>query len=226
MGNESLKAIIFDFDGVICESVEVKTIAFRRLFEDHPKHLDQIIEYHKINGGLSRYEKFKVIYRDFLKKSLSEQESQKLGEKFTQYSLEAVLACEYVAGAVEFLKKYHKKLKLFIVSGTPEDEMRMIVKKRGLTKYFQAVYGSPRKKDELIKHILKESKLKPNNVIFVGDSINDYEGAVKAGVEFIGRVHSHEPNPFSGLKDLLSLIQDVTQLERLLEGSESILKHK
>ena len=38
--------IIFDFDGVILESVHVKAHAFSRLFEHHPDHVEAIVELH------------------------------------------------------------------------------------------------------------------------------------------------------------------------------------
>src|SRR3989338_7182699 len=121
-----LKAIIFDFDGVIAESVEVKIDAFRRIFEDYPQHLDQILAYHTANGGISRYVKFDYIYKEILNKPLNQDQSRQLGDRFTQYALEEVVRAPLVAGAKEFLEKYHQTIKLFIVSGTPQDEMLLI----------------------------------------------------------------------------------------------------
>ena len=146
----NLKAIIFDFDGVICESVEAKTEAFRRLFENYPEHLESILQFHIQNGGMSRYEKFKIIYRDFLKLELTEEKSKELGRKFSEYSYQPVLNSEFVKGAYEFLNKYYKELFLFVASGTPQEEMISIVQERNLTRFFRKVYGSPRGKFELI----------------------------------------------------------------------------
>ncbi len=213
-----LKAIIFDFDGVICESVDIKIQAFRKLFEIYPEHVDKILEYHVRNGGLSRYKKFQYIYRRFFKKKISPGESLQLGQKFSEYSLAAVIQSAYVPGAYEFLKQYYKKFLFFIVSGTPEEEMRFIVNKRGLAKYFQGVYGSPIPKSRLIKKILKENRLRKSDVVFVGDSINDYKGAARAGVKFIGRVRQGEKNPFKGLKDILKVISDFYPLEGLVKA--------
>src|SRR5690606_22889470 len=42
-------AVIFDFDGVILESVKVKTDAFKELFSDYPEHLEAIVAYHENN---------------------------------------------------------------------------------------------------------------------------------------------------------------------------------
>jgi phosphoglycolate phosphatase-like HAD superfamily hydrolase len=211
-----LKAIIFDFDGVIAESVAVKVEAFRRMFEAKcPEHLEQILAYHKINGGISRYVKFQYIYDQFLKEPLSEAESQRLGGLFSQYVLEGVIAAPFVAGAKEFLFKYSERFSMFIVSGTPEDEMRLISAQRGLDRYFKGVYGSPRTKAELIRMILDEHKLEKEKVLFVGDSVNDYDGAKEAGIRFIGRVGRGEQNPFVHF-NVQTIIRNLEQLETVL----------
>lgn len=209
-----LKAIIFDFDGVICESVEAKTEAFRRLFADYPQHLERIIEYHMVNGGISRFEKFKTIYRDFLKKELSPEESKRLGEKFTEYSLDVVLKCPFVDGAYDFLQKYHKKVLLFVASGTPQEEIDCVVQGRGLEEFFTGVFGSPAKKHQILTNILREHSLKQEEAVFVGDSINDYDGAREVGVGFIGRLHDKYEDPFAGLavKDTIKNLKDLEVL--------------
>ncbi len=193
-----LKAIIFDFDGVICESVDAKVEAFRRLFESYPQHLPRIMEYHIRNGGISRYEKFKVIYRDFFKKELSEAESKRLGKQFADYCYQMVIDAPLVKGAQKFLDEHHKKLYFFIASGTPHEEMVSIIKAKKLEKYFKTVYGSPTSKHDIVRKILAENRLLPADVIFLGDSINDYEGAKLAGIKFLGRVRKGDRDPFKG----------------------------
>lgn len=207
-----LDAIIFDFDGVICESVEAKTEAFRKLFLDQPEHLEKILQFHIVNGGLSRYKKFKVIYQDFLKRELTEKESVQLGQRFTEYCYDSVVKSLYVKGAYEFLKRYHKQFRLYVASGTPQDEIQSIIKERKLDQFFVAVYGSPRTKADLLRAILAQGRLKTDQVIFVGDSINDYAGAKATGIRFIGRVHPNYPNPFNGIC-LEAQIADLTELD-------------
>ena len=61
--NMNLKAIFFDFDGVLVESVDIKTRAFSKLFEREGEDVvKKVIDYHIDNGGVSRYEKFRYIY--------------------------------------------------------------------------------------------------------------------------------------------------------------------
>ena len=59
-----IKAIIFDFDGVLVESAEIKTEAFRQLFSSFPDKVHEIVEYHKRNMGISRYVKFRYFYEN------------------------------------------------------------------------------------------------------------------------------------------------------------------
>ena len=216
-----LKAIIFDFDGVLCESLEIKKEAFRRLFLDYPQSLDRIVDFHMSNGGMSRFEKFQIIYRDILKAKLTPHQSKVLDRQFTEFSHQYVVRAPLVVGAGEFLKEYFRKLLFFIVSGTPQKEMRAIVQEKKLAPYFKGVYGSPRGKGELISLILSENKLKKNEVIFIGDSLADHQGALDAGVRFIGRIHNRYPNPFLHLP-LKDFVRDIDELKDLLKRQSSI----
>ena len=216
-----LRAIIFDFDGVICESLAAKTKAFRKLFENYPDKLDEILKIHIDNGGMSRYKKFELIFKDILKKELTEQESRRLGQMFSEYCYAEVAACPFVEGAYEFLKKYHDKLFFFIVSGTPQEEMSSLVLDRKLDAFFKGVYGSPRVKDELITTILRQNNLAREQVVFIGDSVNDQQGAMKAWVTFVGRIYQGDANPFTGLSEG-QIIRNIKELEVVLRRQKLI----
>ena len=88
-----IRAIAFDFDGVLVESVEVKTRAFARLFNtEGPDAVRKILDYHLENGGVSRFEKFKTIYRSILKRPLSEEQFRSLCERFSELVVDEVVA--------------------------------------------------------------------------------------------------------------------------------------
>ena len=208
-----IKTIIFDFDGIIVESMDIKARAFAFLFKDYPEHVDEIVKFHMLHGVMSRFEKFEWIYQNLLHKPLSESEMLELGKQFANFVYQEVVSCPFVKGALEFLNKYYKKISLFIVSGTPEEEIRSIIKERGLEKYFVEIFGTPEKKDILNSKILQKYKLNPEEIIAVGDSIDDWEGAEKAGIKFIGRITQH--NPFAGLK-VEAMIHDLFDLDKIL----------
>ena len=183
-----LKLIILDFDGVVVESTDIKTEAFRKLFSDYPNHVDAIVEYHKKNAGVNRYEKFDHIYKNILRQPLDKERMAELSRRFSALVVDEIKACPLVPGALEFLKKYSKVVKLFIASSTPEEELKSLVKARGLERFFHGIYGAPSKKSEITSRVMKEEGAKKKEVLFVGDSAADLAEAEKAGVQFIGRV--------------------------------------
>jgi len=212
-----IQAIILDFDGVILESVSVKTEAFRTLFSFVPEHVDEIVQFHKDNGGMSRFDKFCYFYNNILKEDLTQQKFEYLSEKFGAIVFQEVIKTQFVPGAQEFLEKYHATKPLYIVSATLEEELWQIIQKRGMAHYFRGVYGAPRKKSECIKEILNLTGISPDSVIYVGDAKNDLEASRTAGVRFIGRVNSGDENRFTGLVGVEAVIPDLHELAQYIE---------
>ncbi len=192
----SVHAIVFDFDGVLAESVEVKTCAYTLLFADEgEKAINQFVDYHIKNGGVSRFEKIRVFYKDILQRPLSDKHFQELVLRFSSLVVDQVVAAPWVEGAQEFLNKYEKLFNFFIVSGTPEDELNEIVRRRGMGRYFDAVRGSPKDKITLLSEIMGKYNLKPEKMMFVGDAETDWNAAKKLGLPFLWRCVSDQTPP-------------------------------
>lgn len=211
-----IKAIFFDFDGTLIESINIKTEAFAELFKNYPNRVvEKIVAYHKKNGGMSRYDKFEYIYKQILKKSLSEKEKKELGETFSELVLEKILICPKVSGVGKFFEKCSKKIEMYVLSATPEEELRFILKKIGMDQYFRGAYGAPNKKEAILMNFLKETGYGLEEVLLIGDSINDFNAAKKTGILFIGREIPGEANPFpKGTKS----IKDLKDLSRIFQN--------
>lgn len=207
-----IKAIVFDFDGVIIESAEIKTDAFRTLFAGNPGKLPEIIAHHQKNAGISRYEKFRYIYETILGQVLSVQKEAELGEEFSRIVLEKVLNAPYTAGAIEFLCRNKDCYHLFVASGTPQEELQDIIAHRRLSQYFKEIHGVPKQKDEIIEDILNRYSFTKKEAVFVGDAESDRIAAEKAGVSFIARITSDNPE----LRDCHWQINDLTGLDTIL----------
>lgn len=208
-----LKAIVFDFDGVILESVDIKTQAFKELFKNYPEHVEKIINLHLDNAGMSRFEKFEIICRDYLGRHPDDDELKRLGEAFSRLVYREVLRCPFVPGAYQFLEKHSKQYEMFVASATPQDEIRDIVKHRELDRFFEGVYGSPRKKHEILRGILVENQFRPMEVVFIGDGVSDSRSAREVCVPFIGRVPRGHSRLFQG-EDLIASIEDLYELDQ------------
>lgn len=215
-----MKAIVLDFDGVILESVDIKTQAFHHLFKSYGEKIEDIVRLHKDMTGISRYEKFRMIYRNILREPLAESEAKRLGQEFSAFVGCDIYTCPFVPGAREFLEEQSRRLPIFIVSGTPEDELKEIVAQRNLGQYCRGVYGSPRTKDLLLRQVLSDNSWRPQEVVFVGDAMTDYQAAGEVGVSFVGRVAAGESSPFPD-----SVQWVVPDLKRLTDQWDTIVMH-
>lgn len=192
-----IKAVFFDFDGVIAESFDVKTKAFARLFEAYgPQVVEQVVAHHLSHGGVSRFAKILHYHEHFVGKPIDEKELDVWCDRFSALVLDAVVAAPLVPGALELLEQCSVKYDCFIVTGTPQEEMEEIAARKGLAKYFKEIHGSPRTKPEIVRQIMARHQLRPEEAVFVGDAMADYDAAKDSALYFIGRVPSGHPNIF------------------------------
>ena len=215
-----LTTLILDFDGIIVESIPLKTVALRKIFSfAPPEHLDEIIAFHLENGGMSRYDKFRHIYANILDEPLTPEQEERLADEYVGLIFDAMLTVPYVHGAEDLLRDCSRMLPLYIVSATPEAEMHEIARRRDLTKYFVRIYGSPKTKAECIREILDETGGSPAEALFVGDAPNDWQAACETGVRFVARVRPGDTNRFAGRPGVEEIVENLHDLREYLRGS-------
>jgi phosphoglycolate phosphatase-like HAD superfamily hydrolase len=181
-----LKGIIFDFDGVIAESIQVKTDAYASLYNQYGNDIvKKVIDHHEDNGGMSRFEKIKLYHSSYLNKKLTYEEINELASQFSKLVVNKIISVPYVSGALDYIKKCSKKYNLFISTGTPTDEMIQILNKKDIAKYFIEVHGSPEKKYEHISKIVSNYNYHPDELLFYGDANSDIDAAKQANIPFI-----------------------------------------
>lgn len=194
-----IKNILFDFDGVLCESVSIKTDAFYELYLPYGEKIAQKVKKHHIaNGGMSRYDKFKYYEKTFLYKStISEVKLKTLSEHFSKLVKQKVIHAPFVEGAVDFLKNNANDYQCFIVSATPMEEMIEIAKSKQIAHYFQDIFGSPKTKIEWGEYIINKYNINVEETLFIGDAQSDYKAAKFHGMHFLLRETDENENLFS-----------------------------
>lgn len=182
------KLILWDFDGVIIDSNSIRENGFREVLSKYQSNkVEKLIKFHNENGGLSRYVKFKYFYEHILKENLSEIDLIKLTDSFSKIMVENLTNQKYlIQDSVKFISEHSKKINMFIVSGSDNEELNFLCEKLNLKEYFINIYGSPTPKTLLVNKIIDEVPIKNHEICLIGDSINDLEAAQDNDIVFFG----------------------------------------
>lgn len=187
MNRKSLQALFFDFDGVIVDSTQTKTEAFRQLFKEYDEQtVSRIIAYHRRHGGISRVEKIRYAYREIINEPLVDTQLTALARAYSDLVVDKVVNVAWIPGALEFLQEMTDRVPLFLISGTPVEELCEIVERRGISTLFREILGSPVKKPVHVQRLLQTYGLDADRCVFIGDALTDYDAARDTGLEFIG----------------------------------------
>ncbi|WP_248730033.1 MULTISPECIES: HAD family hydrolase [Halomonadaceae] len=209
-------ALVFDFDGVILDSASLKREAFAALYDDYPSADRQAIRaYLGRRGGQPREVKFRHIEGHILGRSVSDKDIAELCRRF-KHSVEArILEAPEIAGARAFLERWHGRLPLYLLSATPEAELRDIVEKRQLAPRFDEVIGAPPDKVTGMRNLLARRGHAARHTVMIGDSYNDYRTASGNGTRFVGIAADLAISPFPA--DVITSC-DLDGLERALHA--------
>jgi HAD superfamily hydrolase (TIGR01549 family) len=213
-----IKNIFFDFDGVLAESVEVKTQAFRKLYLPYGEEIAQnVVKHHLQNCGVSRFEKFRIYHEEWLNVQLDDIGMEKMTQEFSSFVLEGVVNSIEVKGAFDFLKRNKENFQYYIITGTPTEEMKNILEKRNMDCFFEGVYGSPTKKTEWTEYIIDKEGLDRKSIVFIGDALADYKAAKNSNIHFILRETEENISLFSffsgqRIKDMTELTQAINNI--------------
>ena len=201
---KNIQALIFDYDGVIAESNKIKLSAFKELFKNEKKeHIQELINFHINHEGISRIKKIEHFYNKVLKKEISHEDLELKSTHFSSLVMKKVIECKKVKGVRKFLNNNSEKYKYFISTGTPTEEIKIILKETKMYDFFQEIYGSPETKVQHISSIIQKYKFNQDNLLFLGDSNTDLLAAKKCKIKFILRSHKSNRevgSSFSGVK--------------------------
>ncbi|GFH62266.1 MAG: uncharacterized phosphatase [Candidatus Desulfovibrio kirbyi] len=202
----ALRCIAFDCDGVLLDSVPIKTNAFARLAEPYGKEAtDRFVMYHTVHGGVSRYKKFEWFFSEIVGRGITPEESREWGERFARYVLNEVRCCALVPGVREVLDKWRGKVPLYVCSGAPQAELHFVLRERGLAEYFVDIFGSPPAKHRVLAELVQKAGVLPEQTLMVGDALTDFNAALAVGTRFYGVGPELEGGGYPWGQDLMRL---------------------
>ena len=190
-------ALLMDFDGVILDSMQLKTQAFATVYRDESvAKREEVLAYQRLHGGVTRRTKFAYFERHIFARSGDAAVVERLANAYRDLVYDAVVACAFVPGAERFLDLARGRIELHLISGTPQDELRNIVALRGLTPYFRSVVGAPTTKRDAFAAILAEHRHPPAATVAIGDATTEYDAACELGIPFVAVVPPGAGNAF------------------------------
>ena len=183
-----IKNILFDFDGVILDSMPIREYGFRKIFEDfNVEDIEKLLVYHNANGGFSRFVKIRYFFEEVLKRNISDDEVQGYAENFSKIMRSELVNKKYlIKETVDFILENQGKYNFHIVSGSEHNELNFLCQQLGLANCFLDINGSPTPKIELVKSLMVRYKYDAWDTILIGDAMNDYDAAVENEIRFYG----------------------------------------
>lgn len=175
--------LLFDFDGVLFDTNQLKTKAFALALSDYPEpKVAQLVQYHKDNGGISRQLKMQYFFEQIMQLPDSGDEQEQAVERFAEQCQALLPSASLLPGAADFLRTAESLgVPLAICSGGNTDEIRKLLKRESLESLFTEVWGNEHSKIEHAKH-----QVKPlfQDVCFFGDSQYDMKVAEQFDFDF------------------------------------------
>jgi len=184
---KSAKIIFWDFDGVIKDSVEVKSAVFGQLFLPFGKIVaKKVMDHHKENGGMSRFDKL-PIYIEWAGQNITQEMVDKYATRFSILVKQKVIDSKWVTGVLEYLSSNYNKQEFFLVTATPQQEIEDILISLKIKNFFKEVVGYPTKKYRAVELIMEKYSILSESSVMIGDSISDYNASNINDIQFVLR---------------------------------------
>lgn len=181
-----IKNIIWDFDGVLINSNHIRTAAFEEIFKDFKQEaVEDLINFHESNGGLSRYFKIRYFFEKILMTNVSKDEVNFYAENYSNF-VKPLLKNDrlLITKTNNFISLNKYNYRMFIVSASDEFELRELCAFFDFNLFLE-IKGSPTNKKENISNLIQDYKLINFETMIIGDSYNDYEAALYNNIHFM-----------------------------------------
>jgi phosphoglycolate phosphatase-like HAD superfamily hydrolase len=189
MDKMTIKAVGFDFDGTLIMSEKTKGQIMAEAFSENinlkKKDYQKIINQYPllVGKGNSRIKKIDILAQDIVKKKVSLELKNNIANDFGKKYVKSMNHCPLFACHKMIQELQGKVEHLFLLSLEDQKEVRKIARHCQINGYFEIVLGGPIVKEQHFKNLLKKWKIKPSEMLYIGDSHGDVVAAKKVGIK-------------------------------------------
>jgi len=182
-----IKCVVFDFDGTLVKSNEIKRRVFYEVTEDIVDAVPVLDELFSVPDSGDRYNIFDLLIKNLKLVQEVGVNASYLSSLYTKICEHRISEAPEVCGAFNALRELKKiKVKMFVSSATPTNTLQRIIGMRGWSELFDGIMGSPDSKEDHLKSILFSNNYSLSEVVYIGDSEVDQKAALLIGCKFIG----------------------------------------
>jgi phosphoglycolate phosphatase-like HAD superfamily hydrolase len=182
---DDFEHVIFDMDGVLLDSNEMKICAAREaMAQVMPEAAEAFAEHFRRNFGLSRREHFVWGYEQFLKPlgqgaavidGIINDYARRVGKRSR--------GCAVAQGARALLSSL--KVPRYVLTGSDQTETRSLLAEVGLAPFFTEILGSPTSKIDNLGGLIRRHAQRPARTLLIGDSHHDLAAARAFDIRFV-----------------------------------------
>ncbi len=167
------KAIIFDFDGTLADSMPfLEKIGVQIISKYYEIPEEDATHRYRSTTGLPYEHQIKMNFPDF-------EQNEEAIEEFEKLKIEKIYEQDLFDDCIETLKLISEKgVQIFVSSSTFQPTIQEYFQRKGLSHYFQEIVGYRpgfEKGADHFNHIKDTHGLSLEDVVFVGDSLKDFE---------------------------------------------------
>lgn len=223
--SRNILALVFDFDGVIVDSMPLQESAWIQALDRVTPKVDettmkQLRE--NIWAGHAGHRVFDLVALSSDQRRLARSEKDRIWEKHR--SLVPIME-----GALDAIRSLSEEMPLFIATTAPRPYVEEILKRESLAMAFRGIVTDsdvvcPKPAPDMLIKIAECISSRPSHLLFIGDSFTDCEMAKAAGSQFLLLDVHARFRPDEVKADIARSWKEAMHFVLALLGSSSIAK--